>query len=356
MRYNKAMQRIAITGGHHNSALVVAQALRQAGCEVIWLGHRHASRRDPADSAEYLEVTAADFPFYDIPAGRGTANLDELLRIPGGILAVREILGRHRVQKLISFGSYLGLAGVLAAVSCRIPVYVHEQTVVMGRANLLSARLAKHLFLTWESSKAHAPRVPTSVVGLPVRPEFIHPTRAKLFPNQRPTLLVLGGKQGSHVINQTIFRALPELLSQYNLVHQTGLSAETGDYQRALAYQAELAGEYHPAGYIEGKPLAQAMYNADLVIGRSGAHTTYELGLLGTRALLIPYMHTHQYEQKKHALLLAAIGQAQILPESELTVPHLLAAIPQALQLASQTRLTLPRDAAAQMVQQIVGT
>jgi UDP-N-acetylglucosamine--N-acetylmuramyl-(pentapeptide) pyrophosphoryl-undecaprenol N-acetylglucosamine transferase len=350
------MQRIAITGGHHNSALVVAEELRRRGVEVIWLGHRHASRRDPADSAEYLEVKAAGFPFYDIPAGRGTANFAELLRIPGGILAVRRILTKHRVEALLTFGSYLGLAGAIAAATLRLSVYVHEQTVVMGRANRLAARVAEHLFLTWESSRRELPGgVPSTVVGLPVRPAFLHARVERLFPNELPTLLILGGKQGSHIINQVVFRALPELLQEYNIIHQTGLSAETGDYQQALALQAELTGEYHPAGYIEGQYLAQAMKNAALVIGRSGAHTTYELALLGTRALLIPYLHTHKYEQHRHAELLAAIGQARILPEHDLSVPHLLAGIAEAQKLVPSRTLTVPRDAASRLVDHILG-
>jgi cell division protein FtsW len=65
-RVKLLMNTIVITGGHHNSALVVAKELISRGHQVVWLGHRQSSRGDTIDSAEYIEVKAAGIPFHDL--------------------------------------------------------------------------------------------------------------------------------------------------------------------------------------------------------------------------------------------------------------------------------------------------
>lgn len=349
------MKTIAITGGHHNSALVVAQELMKHGVEVVWLGHRHASRADKNDSAEYLEVTSAGIKFYDLAAGRGSLSLTELWRIPVGFFHARAILQTTKPEALLTFGSYLGVAAGLAASSLGIPVYLHEQTVVAGRANKLIGRLAKKIYLTWDSSLQYFPKSKSQVVGLPLRPGLLTAKKTRLFNNSLPTILILGGKQGSHVINECVFRCLPDLLQRYNVIHQTGTTSETGDYDRALALADAVTGRgvYAPHGYIREGELAKYLASVTLVVGRSGAHVAYELGVLGVPAVLIPYLHTHDHEQHQNATYLVNQGLAQILPESELSGPHLLNAIAQVSAL-TPIPLDLPKQAAQAIVKDLL--
>jgi UDP-N-acetylglucosamine--N-acetylmuramyl-(pentapeptide) pyrophosphoryl-undecaprenol N-acetylglucosamine transferase len=349
------MKTIAVTGGHHNSALVVAQALMKNDVKVIWLGHRHASRADHNDSAEYTEVTASGIKFYDLAAGRGSLSISELWRIPLGFFHARSILQKIRPQALLTFGSYLGVAGALAAATLGIPVYLHEQTVVAGRANKLIGSLAKKIYLTWESSLKYFPKTKSQVVGLPIREKLLSAKKTQLFPNSLPSLLILGGKQGSHVINECVSRSLPELLTKYNVVHQTGTTSETGDYDRGVALANTISGHgcYEVHGYIGEQELAKYLSSVKLVIGRSGAHITYELGILGVPAVLIPYLHTHDHEQHQNASYLADRGLAVILPESDLSTPHLLESIDKVMDL-KPSRLVLPEQAAQIMVKDIL--
>lgn len=340
-----------VTGGHHNSALVVATALTKKGAKVDWIGHRYTSRRDQNDSAEYLEVRAAGLLFHELKAGKfgRSVGVGDLLRIPSGLLSAYRLLARLKPKAVLAFGGYLGFAVGVAAVLRGIPLYLHEQTIVAGLGNKVLARFARQIFLTWPDSRNHFPRAKSQVVGLPLRPAVLKPSRLKFFTSSRPTLLVTGGKQGSHIINQHIFANLTELLTQYNLVHQTGTNSTTNDYHSATKLQAalppELENRYLVKGYIGESEMGTLLNSVDLVIGRSGAHTTYELGIVGTPALLIPYLATHGTEQLHHARYLEKHGSALILPESELTGPRLLGMIPRALALPRRP-LPLPRDAA----------
>lgn len=344
------MPTIVITGGHHNSALAVAQEFIKLNTQVIWLGHRHTSREDRNDSAEYLEVTGAGIKFYDLQAGRGVMSLNELWRIPLGFFHARAILRQIRPDAVLTFGSYLGAATGLAAASLGIPLYLHEQTVVAGRANQLIGRIAKKIYLTWDSSLKYFPHHKSQVVGLPIRPGLLTAKKAQLFPNALPTILVLGGKQGSQIINQYIFQCLPELLKNYNVIHQTGTSSRTGDYQKALSLKKS---NYRPHGYIGEVELGRYLASIDLVVSRSGAHITYELAVLGIPSVLIPYPYTHQSEQLQNASFLVKSKIATVLPQKELSRTRLLSAITVASRF-KRNPINLSRSATHTIVTEIL--
>ncbi len=334
--------KFVITGGHHNSALVVAQEFIKKGHQVVWLGHQYAQTGDQNPSAEYLEVTAANIPFYPLKAGK--SSLNSLPQVPVGIYQALKILRREKPEAVISFGSYLGLTTVLAAALLKIPIFLHEQTVVAGKANRFASPFARRIFLTWPQSQRYFPRSKSQVVGLPLRPSILH-TRSQITYLRRqadhlpavpeaqlmqagrspqPSLLILGGKQGSHFINQLIFQLLPQLASKFILHHQTGTSSLTQDLQQAKHLKQSLhLDHYYPHGYLTAKQLAPLLAKADLVISRSGAHTVYELAYLQKPAILIPYEFTHQKEQLRNARLLAQTGQAVILRQNQLTAPLL---------------------------------
>ncbi|KKU88462.1 MAG: hypothetical protein UY18_C0013G0007 [Microgenomates group bacterium GW2011_GWF2_47_9] len=360
MSTSTSKKKIILTGGHHNSALVVAKDLIRLGHEVIWFGHRYASHLDKHDSAEYVEVTGAGIPFFELNAGKiGRApKLSSLLKIPGGLYQAHELLRRLKPDCVLSFGSYLGLTTALSAYSIKIPVFIHEQTTVAGTANQLAARFGRRVYLTWESSLAWFDKKKALVVGLPLRDKLLEKHAGKFFKNSSPTILIVGGKQGSHTINSLIFSHLKPLLSQYNLVHQTGTSSATGDYQKAQhlheSLSPDLAAKYEPRGYLDEDELAPLLSSSDLVIGRSGAHTTYELGILGKKSILIPFLATPKREQLHNARMLESAGISSIILESELSYQALTDLIDRKLGAPTPPPLPLPKDASHKLISDLL--
>lgn len=327
------------TGGHHNSALVLAQYFVNQKHTVYWYGHKKSSRKDQNDSAEYNEVTASQIKFFDLPAGRANLNISELIRIPYGFTVALIYLLRHKPRAVISFGGYLGATTALAASLLGIPVFLHEQTVVAGKANILIGRIARRVYLTWDSSQKFFPQKKTLVVGLPLRPSILEAKTTKFFDRQRPTLLIMGGKQGAHYLNHFIFSNLNELLRDFNIIHQTGTSSETHDLDQALSLRDSLGslGDcYLPLGYITEKEIGQYLKSADYYLGRSGAHITYELLLLQVRSVLLPLSSTHQSEQYKNAEELVKTKLAVIINQHDLTLKNLLDAFTQIKKLKPQ--------------------
>lgn len=319
------MHTIVITGGHHNSALVVAQELKLRGYKVVWLGHRYSSRGDTTDSAEYIEVKAAGIPFHDLAAAKLVLDIQEFLRFPRGLSQTLTLLRKIRPTAILSFGGYLGGTVAMVGKMLNIPIYLHEQTVTAGRANKLIGSLARKVYLTWPDSAKYFDVSKTMVVGLPLRQGILTAKPKSFFTRRRPTLLIMGGKQGAHALNQFVFTHLEALVAEFNLLHQTGTSSQTHDYEHALSLQnglRSLADSYLPAGYITESEIGSYLGSSDLYFGRSGAHITYELGVLGLRSILVPLMSTHDHEQHKNAQILVDAKQAVILAQSQLSYDH----------------------------------
>lgn len=342
------MKRLVFTGGHHTSALEIAKALKNKGWEIVWFGHRHSMWGDKSDSAEYTEVTAAGIKFYDLRAGKfyRTFHPFKLIRIPLGFFEALFLLFSLKPSGIVSFGGYLAVPTVLAGWLLGIPSITHEQTVVSGWANKFVSLFVRKIALAWPDSSQHYPPHKSVVIGLPLREEIkkIKSQSSKTYNLKPKTLYITGGKQGSQTINKVVFAALPELLTSYMVIHQTG----NLDYSTAQSY---LKDGYECFAFDSAKAIS-ALSQASVVVSRAGAHIIYELGILNKLCVLIPISRTSHNEQLLNAQILERNHQAVILPESDLSPQSLISSIKQALQL-KPGNLVLPIDASQKLIQLI---
>lgn len=326
----KNQNRVVITGGHHNSALVVAEELRKKGSKVIWFGHKFSMWGDKKPGAEYEEVTGAGFEFIEIKAGKfyRTYHPLKLARIPFGFIQSFYYLLKFRPSLILSFGGYLAVPVVVSGWLMRVPIITHEQTVVYGLANRVIQFFAKKIFVSWESSLKHFPASKAVHTGLPIRPKIFNQPKGKFdFKNDLPTLYVTGGKQGSHLINQVLAEALPGLIGKYNLIHQCGRSAIYDDLAFLNKIKSRLPEKlkkrYFVRDYIFQSEIGSVFAAADLVVSRAGAHITYENAALGKPGLFIPIPWSYANEQFKNAQILKQAGLAEILTQERLSAESL---------------------------------
>jgi UDP-N-acetylglucosamine--N-acetylmuramyl-(pentapeptide) pyrophosphoryl-undecaprenol N-acetylglucosamine transferase len=332
-------KKLVFTGGHHTSALVVAEKLKDRGYEIIWMGHRHSMWRDTTDSAEYREVTASGIKFYNLQAGKfyRTFHPLKLLRIPWGFIQSAAWLIKEEPVGIVSFGGYLSVPVVITGWLLGVPSITHEQTIVSGWANRLVSLFCKKIAVTWPTSLDFYRKSKVVLVGLPLRNQLLTSRRKLTIPG---LIYITGGKQGSHVINSVVFEGIEDLLKSYRIIHQTGGSSVYLDMNKAgkITHKNYSAFEYNSEKGI------WALKHAEVVIGRSGAHTVYELGILGIKSVLIPIPWVSHAEQLKNAKFLEKNELAVVLPEDKLTIKSLLIAIDQARDLPGKP-LDLPIDA-----------
>jgi UDP-N-acetylglucosamine--N-acetylmuramyl-(pentapeptide) pyrophosphoryl-undecaprenol N-acetylglucosamine transferase len=213
----------------------------------------------------------------------------------------------------------------LAASAARVPVLVHEQNAVFGRANRLVARFARVVALTFADTAA-VPPLPSArrlVSGNPVRPDFAagDVPYAPPEPDGPFRLLVMGGSQGARVFSDAVPAAAallpPELRARLEIAQQ----CRPEDLERARAAYDALGMRPELAPFFADAPARMA--RAHLVVTRSGASTVAELLLLARPCVLVPYPHAADDHQAANARHLAEAGAARLVPQAELDAGRL---------------------------------
>jgi len=341
-------KRIVFTGGHHNSALVIAEALKKEGYEVYWLGHKFTSRTDKSLSAEYQEVVRHNIPFFELKTGKayGQSNPLEWLKIFLGFIQSLNYLLEIRPNLIVSFGGYLAVPTVIVGKILGIKSITHEQTVVAGWANRVISRFVDKILLTHKSSLKNFPKDKGVVVGLPIRRELLDKSLKKTF--DPPLIYITCGKQGSHNINQAIFPIIKQLVKKYTVIHQTGSNTLMKDLEKAKRLKENLgqfSDRYLYSPYFFTPQSPSYLQSAKLVISRAGAHQIYELMLLGKRSVIIPIPWVSHNEQFLNAKLATNYLPGVILEEKDLNPDSLSEAINKAITIKSKPKLQLEKDA-----------
>jgi UDP-N-acetylglucosamine--N-acetylmuramyl-(pentapeptide) pyrophosphoryl-undecaprenol N-acetylglucosamine transferase len=338
------------TGGHLYPGIAVARRfeVRCPGSQIVFLG-----RRDGL-AARVLE--GEGFPVYHVwvKALRGrskAAQVWALLTLAIGVLQAVKILRRIRPHLVIGTGGYVMGPAILAAALLRIPRVILEQNLIPGTAVRRLSRFAQMVFSSFPHTADYLPAAPVAYTGTPVRQDICEMGRSsRKRQNATLQILIIGGSQGAHRINQAVIDALPLFASQRDrlcMAHQTGeadCDAVAQAYQRA-GWQAEVAPFFFD--------MAARYRWADLVLCRAGASTLAELTACGKPAILVPYPYAADDHQRLNAQALQQQGAAQVILDAELTgerlyqVIHGLLSHPERLcrQAAHSSRLGKPQAA-----------
>jgi UDP-N-acetylglucosamine--N-acetylmuramyl-(pentapeptide) pyrophosphoryl-undecaprenol N-acetylglucosamine transferase len=305
------------TGGHVFPALALARLLRAASREVIWLGTRAGleARLVPAENIEVEWLAMSGL------RGKGAATLLVApFKLARAIWQALGVMRRRRPGLVVGFGGFVTGPGGVAAWLTRRPLVIHEQNAIAGYSNRSLARLARRVLSAFPD--AFPARIPTQVVGNPVRAEILaQRAPAERFAGRSGAirLLIVGGSLGASRLNAVVPLAVKRSGLEFAIRHQAG---ERGiEAARAAYANAAVAGEVTP--FIND--MAAAYAEADLVICRAGALTISELAAVGVAAILVPFPAAVDDHQTHNAGFLVREGAAVLIPDRELTEERLAA-------------------------------
>jgi len=264
------------TGGHLYPGLAAARALIKAGWPVTYVG--------ALGGLEERVLPESGLPYRIIPAGklsREALRPAEGAKVLRGLLAARQLVQELRPGVVLSMGGYAGFPVAFVAAMLGVPLIVHEQNAKLGLANLILARWARRVALSTPIALPPHLAAKAQVVGYPVqeekRPQAEARTALGLDP-QRPTLLILGGSQGSKELNEQLPPRLYPLLEEWQVLHQCGPR-----WEGALKHLQRP--HYHVRGYVDS---VLAWSAADLAITRGGAGSMSEAAYHQVPVLGIP--------------------------------------------------------------------
>lgn len=230
------------------------------------------------------------------------------------------------------FGSFPTL---LAARLLRIPVFIHESDTVPGRVNKWSGKFATRVAVSYPEATKYFPEVEKkgniAHTGQPIQRAILEPITDgahRFFGLEEgvPTVFVIGGSQGSETLNNAVMDALPKLVLNYQVIHQTGganfkIVEETAD---AILLNSKFKNRYKPMKYLNNLELQMAAGASSLIISRAGS-TIFEIASWAKASIIIPITDSNGDHQKKNAFAYSASGASVVLEESNLT-PNILVA------------------------------
>jgi UDP-N-acetylglucosamine--N-acetylmuramyl-(pentapeptide) pyrophosphoryl-undecaprenol N-acetylglucosamine transferase len=314
------------SGGHVFPALAVASALSKRGGRATFVGSPHGF--------EARLVPERGIPFHALPAkpvlGRGPLDKARAgVTLLSSTWRARGLAKSLRPDAVLGTGGYASAAPVLGARLAGSPVVLLEPNADPGSANRVLSRFAQGACVAFAEAGAGL-RCRTWTTGVPVREElFAIPVQLPVSAEGELRLLVLGGSQGSHQLNQLVPAAVGRLRlpagRSLRVVHQCGRAhVETTQ----VAWQA--AG-VAPALYdrVEVLPFVVdvpgALAAAHIVVSRAGAITLAELCAAGRPSILVPLAIAAGHQQG-NAEAMERAGAARVLAGAAAT-PERLAAL-----------------------------
>jgi UDP-N-acetylglucosamine--N-acetylmuramyl-(pentapeptide) pyrophosphoryl-undecaprenol N-acetylglucosamine transferase len=305
------------TGGHLYPALAVGQKLREKDPDLhlTFVGSQRNLEKDLMDRSGFHFVALK----IEGLKGRGLKSLKALALLPFAFFKSLALIVRLKPDLVIGVGGYSSGPVVLLASLLGKPTLILEQNVWPGFTTRLLLRWAKKAVAAFENSLALF-KGKGVFLGNPVREEF-YGIRPKPRTDEI-VLLVFGGSQGSHVLNEAMTGALPFLKPEkgdLKIFHQTGKAdfewVRSSYIQNGFEEAMVSSYFFDMAGYFS---------KSDIIISRAGATTIAELIASQRAAILVPFARASEDHQAKNARELERIGGAQVILEKDLT-PQLLA-------------------------------
>jgi UDP-N-acetylglucosamine:LPS N-acetylglucosamine transferase len=303
------------TAGHVVPLLAMLPELRNYFSEVVFFGGGGIER----ELAKKAGCFFVETPVVAFSRTKPLKNLAIPKKLATAVRSAKASLIKIKPDVVLSKGGYSSLPTVIAARKLGIPVAAHESDFSLGLANRV-AKLYGAVILT-----SHRNTVCRGGVysGFPLRKALKNGNAENarrsldLYGNGK-VLLVMGGSQGSAAINKTLLCALPELLSEFSVVHVTGRNKQ-------MDFSAK---NYRQLEYTD--KIADLYALADVVISRAGAGAVSELSYLEKSVVLIPLPKGNSRgDQVENAAIAKEYG-AVVLSERCLNADTLVEAVRQA--------------------------
>ncbi len=327
------------TGGHLYPALAVAEAVQgQLGAEnILFIGS--------SDGIESREVPEAGFAFKGLetiayPEKPNHKTLRSLWASVRATTDARKILSEFQPDVVFSSGGYPSIPVVAAARLSKVPIVLHERNSVPGRTNRFASRFADRVFLGFSSARPFFPkRGHLRLSGNPLRSQVLSGSRTRALrqfrlDEERKTVLVLGGSQGAHSINE----AIVDVLGYFEEREDVQFLIQSG--QRDHEWMVERCREQKVKSWVRRfiPNMGDAYEVADLVVSRAGAMTIAELTATGLPSILIPNPKaTNDYEMQ-NAEQMREAGAAVLLEDRFLGGKGLFEQITQMLEDPTELR------------------
>ena len=319
------MKRIILTGGgtagHVTPNIALLPTLRELNYDIHYIGSYNGIERKL--------IEEMDIPYYGIDSGKlrryfDPKNFTDPFKVLHGYKQARKLIKHLKPDVIFSKGGFVTVPVVISAHRKHIPVIIHESDMTPGLANKLCIPSADTVCCNFPETMKHLPENKAVLTDSPIRQELLSGNKLNAlnfcgFTANKPVLMIIGGSQGSAVVNDAMRGILPELLKTFQVIHLCG----KGKLDSSLD---------HLEGYIQfeyvKKELADLFALTDVCVSRAGANAICEILALRKPNLLIPLSaNASRGDQILNADSFENQGFSEVLTEDQLAPTILISRI-----------------------------
>ena len=300
------------SGGHIFPAEAISQALLEKGFDVVFITDKRGKVFQGLQGVTVYRLSAEHV------MGRSFRyKVRAAFKLGFGVLQALRLLKKLKPVAVVGVGSYASIPAVVAAHLWQIPVILHEQNAVLGRANRLLGRYAKAIATSFNPTYKMPQGGSEVLVGMPARPAILEREKAPYQPIRKVFhLLIFGGSQGATFFSQKVADALLKLplkiQNKIDLVQQVraeDMAMVQKKYKKAAFHHLALK------SFFDNMP--DLLVKSHLVVARSGASTLTELMVIGRPAILIPLPTSADNHQMENAKQFCDAGAGWLIAESD---------------------------------------
>ncbi|MCL2050670.1 MAG: undecaprenyldiphospho-muramoylpentapeptide beta-N-acetylglucosaminyltransferase [Lachnospiraceae bacterium] len=269
------------TAGHVTPNIALLPALRKLGYEISYIGSHNG--------IEKKLIADFEIPYYGISVGKlrryfDLKNFTDPLRIIKGYSEAKNHLKSIKPDIVFSKGGFVSVPVIRAAAALKIPCIIHESDITPGLANKMCISAATFVCCNFPETVKMLKNGKAILTGTPIREELKHGNPVAAldlcdFTANKPAIMVIGGSLGASSINETLRKALPKLLDDFQIIHICGKDKIDNNLLKLKGYKQ--------FEYVKAE-LKDLLALAELVISRAGANSICELLALKKPNLLIP--------------------------------------------------------------------
>lgn len=309
--------KVLLTGGGTAGHVSVNEALipifQERGYEIHYIGS-HDGIENELIKDRYPSVT-----YHAIQSGKlrryfSMKNFTDPFRVGVGFFQALSIIRKIKPELIFSKGGFVSVPVALAGQVASVPVIVHESDVTPGLANKLALPLSTHIFTVFEQTLAYVSKTKATCSGAIIRPELFEGNTEQGmqltgFTGRKPILIVMGGSQGSKVLNDALRNELNSIQQTFDVIHLCGKNHLDSTLAQMEGYK-----QYE---YVTDE-LPHLLAASDFAVSRAGSNAIFELLALEKPMLLIPLSAAQSRgDQILNANYFKSLGLAKVLTEEE---------------------------------------
>ncbi len=225
-----------------------------------------------------------------------------------------KVLSEFKPDIVIGAGGYITVPVLYAAHKLNIPILIHEQNSLPGKANRFVSNFARTICVSLPNSINYFDKKKTVLTGNPRSEEIVKVEKIDKkslgFDEDKKLVVIVMGSLGS----TTITKRLKEIISGF----------ENKSYQVLIITGKAYFNEYRGIKLPSNVKLRSFMDNlinllkdTDLIVSRAGASTIAEITAIGLPAILVPSPYVANNHQYKNAKELEDAGACKIVLEED---------------------------------------